>query len=276
MASKKKTKKKTAPKKAAKKKAKGRAGQKKGARVAAAKAPAKKKSAKASKGLGARAAKKKTGARPTASKRAAPAAATKKKAAPAAKQAPAAKKGGTTSIVQTVFIPASPEQVWDALMDPAVHSVFTGQGVTGRAEVGATMTAGDGYIRARNLDLERGRLIVQEWSTSEWPKGAGPSRLEIALRPAKGGTELTMTQTDVPSSQADSYRQGWIDYYWEPMQRYFRGEPLMVVAAPAGDDDDEPAADDDDDDDTDDDEVEAAEDDTGDDDDDDEDEDDED
>ena len=27
----------------------------------------------------------------------------------------------------------------------------------------------------------------------------------------------------VPAEQADSYRQGWIDYYWTPLRAYFTG-----------------------------------------------------
>jgi hypothetical protein len=30
-----------------------------------------------------------------------------------------------------------------------------------------------------------------------------------------------MVHSQVPASQADQYRQGWVDYYWTPLKAYF-------------------------------------------------------
>jgi len=30
-----------------------------------------------------------------------------------------------------------------------------------------------------------------------------------------------MIHAIVPAEQADAYRQGWIDFYWEPLDTYF-------------------------------------------------------
>jgi uncharacterized protein YndB with AHSA1/START domain len=127
----------------------------------------------------------------------------------------------TSTITQKVIIPASPEEVYDALMDPKKHSAFTGAEATGEPKVGAEFTAWDGYITGKNLELEPGKRIVQEWVTSEWPEGYGPSRLEFTLRKVKDGTELTMVHSNIPADQADEYKQGWIDNYWDLMKEYF-------------------------------------------------------
>jgi activator of HSP90 ATPase len=128
----------------------------------------------------------------------------------------------TTSFQQVQNIPAPPEAVYDALLDPEQHSAFTGAEATGEARVGAGFSAWDGYINGKILALEPSRRIVQEWSTSEWPAGQPPSRVEIRLEPIEEGTRLTLLHSDVPVSQAESYRQGWIDYYWSPLKTYFR------------------------------------------------------
>lgn len=127
----------------------------------------------------------------------------------------------TRTIEQTVFIPAPPREVYEALLDPEEHAEFTGAEATGDPVVGGELTAYDGYISGRILELVEGEKIVESWSTTEWPEGAPPSRLELTLRPKDGGTELTMVHSEVPAEQAESYRQGWIDHYWEPLQRYF-------------------------------------------------------
>ncbi len=131
-------------------------------------------------------------------------------------------KQKTATITQKVVIPASPEEVYDAYMDPKKHSAFTGAEATCDPRVGGEFTAWDGYITGKNLELEKGRRIVQEWSTSEWPEDYPPSRLELTFSEVKGGTELTMVHSDVPGSQAEDYRQGWIDDYWDLLKEYFK------------------------------------------------------
>ena len=106
-------------------------------------------------------------------------------------------------------------------MDAKKHSAFTGAKATGEVKVGGEFSAWDGYITGRNLELEKGKRIVQEWITSEWPEGYPPSRVEFTFRKVKGGTELTMVHSKVPEEQADEYRQGWIDNYWDPLKEYF-------------------------------------------------------
>jgi hypothetical protein len=45
--------------------------------------------------------------------------------------------------------------------------------------------------------------------------------VEFTFNKVKGGTELTMVHSKVPEAQADEYRQGWIDNYWDPLKEYF-------------------------------------------------------
>ncbi len=128
----------------------------------------------------------------------------------------------TRTIVQNVMIPADPDEVYDAFMDPEKHSDFTQTQTTGSQEVGGEVSASDGYITAKNIELKKGKKIVQEWTTSEWPEGYGPSILEIDLKKVDGGTELIMTHSNVPDEQADDYAEGWMDFYWNPLVKYFQ------------------------------------------------------
>jgi uncharacterized protein YndB with AHSA1/START domain len=93
----------------------------------------------------------------------------------------------TRTIVQKVIVPADPDEVYEAFMDPEKHSDFTHTKTTGSQEVDGEVSASDGYITARNIALEKGKKILQEWTTSEWPDGYGPSVLEIDLKRVKGG-----------------------------------------------------------------------------------------
>jgi activator of HSP90 ATPase len=128
----------------------------------------------------------------------------------------------TKTIEQTELIPAKPVDVYEALMDAKRHTEFTGSKATSDPRVGGEFTAWDGYISGKNLKLESGKRIVQEWKTSEWPADYPPSIVEFTFRQTENGTELTMVHQNVPAEQANSYQQGWIDFYWKPLKKYFK------------------------------------------------------
>jgi uncharacterized protein YndB with AHSA1/START domain len=124
-------------------------------------------------------------------------------------------------IRQTVLIEASPIAVYEAFVEPKKHAAFTGQGATGTPRIGGKFTAGDGYITAKFLELEKGKRILQEWTTTEWPEGYPPSRLELRLKAKGNKTELIMTHSKVPAEQVEYYAGGWNEWYWEPLKKYF-------------------------------------------------------
>lgn len=134
-----------------------------------------------------------------------------------------------TTIKQKIIIPATPEEVYEAFMDVKKHSAFTGSKATCDPKVEGKFTAWDGYISGKNLELEKGKKIVQEWMTTEWLEGYPPSRLELTFKKVEEGTELSMVHSGVPAEQADDIEQGWIKFYWEPLKKYFskkRHKPL--------------------------------------------------
>ena len=106
-------------------------------------------------------------------------------------------------------------------MDSQEHGSFSG----GAAEIdprpGGHFTAWNGYIRRATLELELYPRIVRSWRTTEFPEENPDSLLEILLESAPGGSRLTLIHTNIPAGQSESYRQGWVDYYFKPMESYF-------------------------------------------------------
>jgi activator of HSP90 ATPase len=129
--------------------------------------------------------------------------------------------GRVKTITQKTTVPAPPAKVYEAFVNARLHAAFTGAAATGTARVGGKFTAWDGYIFGVYRALVKGKKIVQDWSTTEWPEGAAPSRAEFIFKAVKGGTEVRLLHSNVPAEQADGYRQGWIDYYWTPLTAYF-------------------------------------------------------
>jgi len=127
------------------------------------------------------------------------------------------------TIRQRVIIPgASPGEVYEAYMDSQKHAEVTGAEASIDPTVGGKFTAWEGYIFGKTLELEKGMRVVQEWSTTEWPEGYGPSRLELTFRAVSEGTEITLVQTGVPAEDATAYDEGWYEFYWDPMKAYFK------------------------------------------------------
>jgi activator of HSP90 ATPase len=130
----------------------------------------------------------------------------------------------TTSITQRILFDATPDEVYEALTDPKEHTKFTGSKATGAAKVGGEFTAWDGYITGRHLKLSKGRKIVQEWKTTEWPEGYPVSTVEFTIKRKGKKTELIMKHSNVPKEQAKEYKEGWTAFYWEPLKKYFSRE----------------------------------------------------
>ena len=120
-------------------------------------------------------------------------------------------------IKQTASFKASPHEVYDALMDSKKHSTFTGSAATISRKVGGNISAYDGYIEGKNLELVPNEKIVQSWRGSDWPEGHF-SKVTFVLHKTSTGTKLSFLHEDVPAEFYKDIRQGWIDYYWAPMK----------------------------------------------------------
>lgn len=119
-----------------------------------------------------------------------------------------------------VIAGASASEVYDALMDSKKHAEFTNAKAQIDNKVGGKFTAWDDYIEGESIELDPGKKIVQKWRGSDWTEGEY-SRVTYTLKDVDGGCEIDFHQSDVPSEFAKDVEQGWSDYYWEPLRKYF-------------------------------------------------------
>lgn len=120
--------------------------------------------------------------------------------------------------------PASAAAIYAAWLNSEGHSLMTGSLAQVDGRIGGTFSAWDGYISGSTLELTPDRRILQAWRTSAFSEDTPDSRLELLLDEENGVTTVTLVHTDLPPDQADSYRQGWEDFYFKPMKEYFRGK----------------------------------------------------
>jgi activator of HSP90 ATPase len=116
---------------------------------------------------------------------------------------------------------ASPGEVFEAWLSSTGHSDMTGSPAAfGESGMGR-FTAWDGYISGEILEAEPGRRILQSWRTTDFKAGEGDSLLEIVLEARGSGTKLRLRHSRLPDGSSEDYRQGWLEYYFEPMAAYF-------------------------------------------------------
>ncbi|HKN07423.1 MAG TPA: SRPBCC family protein [Thermoplasmata archaeon] len=123
---------------------------------------------------------------------------------------------------QTVTVKAKPNDVYDALVDPRQHAQFTGAAAKISAKVGSAFSLYDNSLSGVVIVAERGRRLVLAWRSEDWPKGHY-SIAQFTFARARGGTRLTFEQFGIPASDFADIREGWKQFYWEPLRLYLEG-----------------------------------------------------
>jgi uncharacterized protein YndB with AHSA1/START domain len=127
----------------------------------------------------------------------------------------------TETVLVSEVIPASRHAIYAAWLDTRQHSAFTGDTAVIEPAIGGRHSTFGGYASGTMLELEPHRRIVLSWRSTEFPEGSPDSRLEVTLEDTAGGTLVTILHTQIPEGQGDRYKDGWIQYYLEPLKRYF-------------------------------------------------------
>lgn len=115
---------------------------------------------------------------------------------------------------------ASPQQVFDALMDSARHSAFTG----GPAEIenreNGKFSLFNGMIGGLTTSMTPPNKIEQQWRAGNWEENYF-SEIVWELREDQNKTTLLFTQTGVPDEHYELIKSGWDNNYVAKLPRYF-------------------------------------------------------
>lgn len=141
------------------------------------------------------------------------------------------------AVTHVVMLPASPAEVFEALLDPEIHARVTGAPAVIERRAGGNFSLYGGHLTGRLVEWKDNERLVEEWRAEDWPPGSS-SRITFTLTPLDGGTEtqLTMVQSGVPADRFESINKGWWTHYWTPMIKFFRDtdrrppSPAVVIA----------------------------------------------
>jgi Activator of HSP90 ATPase len=129
----------------------------------------------------------------------------------------------TKSIKQTATFNATPEKIYNLIMDEKNHSAFTGSKVTMSTKPNGKFSVFDDYVNGYNIELVKGKKIVQAWHFAEdgWPDDHF-SICHFELESVGNKTKLTFLQTDIPEHKVETLKEGWKQYYWNAIKRYLK------------------------------------------------------
>ena len=134
-----------------------------------------------------------------------------------------------TTVEREIAIAASPETVWQFLVDPLKATSWMGMtasfdprpGGAYRVDVIPGHTASGEFVE---LDAPRRLVFTWGWEGDN-PVAPGSTTIEIELVPDGDGTTLRFVHRNLPSAEAArSHAHGW-DHYLE----------RLAIAAPGGD-----------------------------------------
>jgi activator of HSP90 ATPase len=115
---------------------------------------------------------------------------------------------------------ASPDKLYDALLDPKRFADFSGRTAQINREVGGEFSLFKGHIIGRNLELVPNQRIVQAWRVVTWPEGAY-SIVRFELKPQGSGTRVVLDHIGFPEGLHDHLAAGWGENYWSLLKKYF-------------------------------------------------------
>lgn len=119
------------------------------------------------------------------------------------------------------IIPATPEEVYQALTTEATIQLWTGDKVEMRKETDSEFSLWDGNITGKNLEFEEGKKIVQQWYFGEQEI---PSIVTIKLHPHKQGTSAELLHTNIPDEEFEDIVEGWNNQYFGYLQEFYEEE----------------------------------------------------
>lgn len=129
----------------------------------------------------------------------------------------------TSSFTQQVTLNATPQAIYELLMDSKAHTKLTGAKARISAKDGGAFEVYDGYAFGKNIDLLPGKRIVQSWRAKEdkWPADHDSIIVFELKALGKDRTKLVFSHREVPAALANDFKQGWTDFYWTPLKAMF-------------------------------------------------------
>jgi activator of HSP90 ATPase len=119
-------------------------------------------------------------------------------------------------IIKKIYEISAPiEQVWRALVDSKIIDEWGGGPSVMNEKIGTEFQLWGGDIHGKNIEVIKGKKLVQEWFEGDWPN---PSIVKFILRTENSQTILELEHTSIPDKDINDIDRGWDDYYLGPIK----------------------------------------------------------
>jgi activator of HSP90 ATPase len=125
------------------------------------------------------------------------------------------------SLEISVVLNESPEKLYNDWLNSDAHTNFTESPARIDPSPDGEFSAWEGYIYGKNKLLEPFRRIVQTWRTTEFSENEDDSILEVIFEGKGAKTRLILKHSNIPEGQGNDYKQGWKDFYFDPMVKFY-------------------------------------------------------
>jgi len=130
-----------------------------------------------------------------------------------------------STIEKSYLMNASPEEVFEALVNPDLIQNWSGDEAKMEAVVGAEFSLWSGQMFGKNLVVEKNKRLIQEWCYEQWSE---PSQVTITIKPKGKLSVVTLLHENVPEKSVNSISDGWDSYYFGAIEEMFaRGKKAL-------------------------------------------------
>jgi activator of HSP90 ATPase len=124
-----------------------------------------------------------------------------------------------TYLHQEVDLKASPQRIYEILLDSKLFTAFSGEPAEIKPEAGGAFSMFGGKIVGRNVELLSGQRIVQAWRPANWEPGEY-TLVKFELKPQDSHTRLLLDHTGFHEGDFAHFDSGWKRHYWEPLAKF--------------------------------------------------------
>ena len=111
---------------------------------------------------------------------------------------------------------ASPADIYNALTNPIMIEIWTGEKANFKAEPGTDFSMWDGAIVGKNVKFEMDKLIQQVWFFDDVE-----SMVTIKLHADKKFTSVELKHENIPEEAFDNISAGWDEDYFGALEELF-------------------------------------------------------
>jgi activator of HSP90 ATPase len=113
---------------------------------------------------------------------------------------------------------AAPQDVYNALVNPVMLELWTGEPAVMSEVPGSEFSWYDGSITGKNIEFVKNSKIVQEWDFGDQTE---VSVVTLKLHPSGKNTSLEIRQNNIPDDSFDNISEGWTEEFLSGLEQLF-------------------------------------------------------